>query len=130
VEEIILESRSSNRYPGALDPLDPRTLLDFLSNEAGDGLPLSTFFEDPFPIEKNSKPFEELERFIRLQKIFWILRPAGVEISMFKEVGFKNHHSSFLQPSFHLRDDVPVEKVQIRNEVVFSPLDWIGIEIS
>jgi hypothetical protein len=35
-----------------------------LGDEAGDRLPLSTFFEDSFPIEKDSKPFEELERFV------------------------------------------------------------------
>ncbi len=119
----------SNRIYSNSELYDSRSFR-LLGNEAGDRLPLSTFFEDPFPIEKNSKPFEEVERFIWLQKIFWILRPAGVEPSMFKEVGFKNHHASFLQPSFHLRDDVPVEKVKVRDKVVFSPLDLIGVEIS
>jgi len=49
---------------------------------------------------------------------------------MSKEVSFKNHHASFLQPSFYPGDDVPVEKVKIRDEVVFSSLDLIGVEIS
>lgn len=91
---------------------------------------LSIFFEDPLPVEKNSKPLEETKRLIWLQKIFWILRPTGVETSVFEEIGFKNHPPSFFQSSFYLRDDVAVEKVKVRNKVVLSPLDSIGIEIS
>jgi len=66
-----------------------------LGDEAGDCLLLPTLPKDSLPIEKNPEIFEVLEKFIRFQKIFGILRPSGAEFPLLKEVGLEDHHPSF-----------------------------------
>jgi len=52
-----------------------------------------------------------------------------MELPLLKEIGLKDHHPPFLQASFDLRNEAPVEKVEICYEIVLFFLNLILIEV-
>lgn len=103
--------------------------LAFLCDKAGYCLPFSGLFQDSLSIEKNLEFFEKFEKFIRFQKISGILRPCCAKVSMFKGVCLKDYDPALLQTSLHLPDETPVEKIEVRDEVVLLLFNRMVIEI-